>query len=338
MKTLIVISCIVFGAVLFGWHDLFHFVVGLPLLLACELIAWWVRKWRAEEEEEEKEDITVTNEDPLVRKFFIGALKGIASLVLLAAAFSLASRTALGEFFYDCQDCLAQIRTLESAEAYSHIVQTVEERLRRKTSAGCRRQLAEKKLQALMSWAEQFPNPEERMGKLRQALKEAQQHRLEALVKLAEANIEAGMKQQVIDRQKDEIERNKQLLDEFKQKFQPKDGGSVTTLSDLLFQPGQAELKPEASEEISRIARLLNQLAPGKIIRVEGHTDSTGLAVVNLKLSEERAARAADALAAAGVSREWMLARGFGASRPIASNGTLEGRERNRRVEIIIPN
>ncbi|MBI3330075.1 MAG: OmpA family protein [Nitrospinae bacterium] len=69
---------------------------------------------------------------------------------------------------------------------------------------------------------------------------------------------------------------------------------------------------------------------------VEGHADATGSAYENQLLSEERAKRVAEVLGTSGVSREQLTVKGYGACRPIASNDTAEGRQRNRRMEIII--
>jgi outer membrane protein OmpA-like peptidoglycan-associated protein len=70
---------------------------------------------------------------------------------------------------------------------------------------------------------------------------------------------------------------------------------------------------------------------------IEGHTDSVGSDVYNQTLSEKRAQTVADYLMAAGVSRSSVLSvQGLGETRPLASNDTEDGRQRNRRVEIII--
>ena len=71
-------------------------------------------------------------------------------------------------------------------------------------------------------------------------------------------------------------------------------------------------------------------------LRVEGHTDSTGTASLNLRLSERRADSVFDFLAEEGIRSDRMKRAGYGMDRPIASNSTADGRSKNRRVEIII--
>ena len=75
---------------------------------------------------------------------------------------------------------------------------------------------------------------------------------------------------------------------------------------------------------------------PSLRIQVEGHTDNQGSAAYNQTLSEKRSAAVVDALVTEGVHRERMQGKGFGASRPVASNETEEGQALNRRTEIKI--
>ena len=69
---------------------------------------------------------------------------------------------------------------------------------------------------------------------------------------------------------------------------------------------------------------------------IEGHTDNVGTAALNQQLSERRAAAVRDALAKHGVAAGRMQVQGFGLSRPVADNGTPEGRQTNRRTELIV--
>jgi len=111
--------------------------------------------------------------------------------------------------------------------------------------------------------------------------------------------------------------------------------GLMVNLPDILFDPGKATLKPESREVLSRIAGIL-MVAPEYRLSVEGHTDNTGRPELNMKLSIQRAQAVADYLVKAGVSPALITVRGFGETRPVASNRTAEGRARNRRVEIIV--
>jgi len=110
---------------------------------------------------------------------------------------------------------------------------------------------------------------------------------------------------------------------------------TVTFKSDILFGVDSASLKPGAFDEMSRVARVLNQY-PQTNITIAGHTDSTGTAEHNQQLSERRAGNVKNALVGEGVKPARMSAIGYGESKPVADNSTAEGRQANRRVTILI--
>ncbi len=112
------------------------------------------------------------------------------------------------------------------------------------------------------------------------------------------------------------------------------DRGVVVTLGDVLFDTGQATLKPGANLAINRLATYLSANPQTRII-VEGHTDSRGSDEYNEALSERRARAVATELESRGVSAEQLQTLGRGKSFPVASNNTPEGRQQNRRVEIV---
>ncbi len=109
----------------------------------------------------------------------------------------------------------------------------------------------------------------------------------------------------------------------------------VTMPNEILFAPGSAELRPDLRADLAALARNLNEY-PDTTIDVVGHTDSTGPADLNQRLSQRRAEAVAAVLIAHGVAPERIRAFGRGEDEPIASNLTEEGRALNRRVEIII--
>jgi outer membrane protein OmpA-like peptidoglycan-associated protein len=115
------------------------------------------------------------------------------------------------------------------------------------------------------------------------------------------------------------------------------DRGIVLTVGDVLFDTGQATLKPGAVTEIIRLAEFLKE-NPNRRVLIEGHTDSTGSMRTNAILSQRRADAVADTLVAAGVPRGQMVATGLGPDYPIASNADAAGRQQNRRVEVVIEN
>ena len=106
-------------------------------------------------------------------------------------------------------------------------------------------------------------------------------------------------------------------------------------MSDVLFDTGSATLKAGAREKLAKISGIL--LAhPGLTMQIEGHTDSVGSDDFNQQLSERRADGVRDFLAEQGVAVSTITARGFGKAQPVASNDTPEGRQRNRRVELVV--
>jgi outer membrane protein OmpA-like peptidoglycan-associated protein len=113
--------------------------------------------------------------------------------------------------------------------------------------------------------------------------------------------------------------------------------GFIVNLGDVLFDTGRATLKPQAREKLSKLAGILLAY-PGQLtLEVEGHTDSVGSDEMNNKLSQSRAQSVTDYLGSAGVKPERIKAvKGFGKTKPIATNDTAAGRQMNRRVEVVI--
>ena len=112
------------------------------------------------------------------------------------------------------------------------------------------------------------------------------------------------------------------------------DRGMVVTLGDVLFDSGQATLKPGANLVLDRLVTFMAQ-NPQTKVRIEGHTDSTGSADFNQALSQRRADAVAMALENRGLSSDRVTAIGRGQDFPVASNSSAAGRQQNRRVEIV---
>ena len=110
---------------------------------------------------------------------------------------------------------------------------------------------------------------------------------------------------------------------------------AVTFKSDILFAVNSSTLKGGAFDEISRVAKVLNQY-PETRMTVAGYTDSTGAEDYNQKLSERRAESVKNALVGEGVNPGRITTVGYGESKPVADNGTEAGRQLNRRVTIFI--
>lgn len=111
--------------------------------------------------------------------------------------------------------------------------------------------------------------------------------------------------------------------------------GLVLTLGDVLFETGRANLLPGAQRAIDKLAEFLID-NPEREVLIEGHTDNVGSATYNLDLSLRRAQAVKEALVAKGIEPERIHAQGYGEMYPVASNKDAAGRQRNRRVEIII--
>lgn len=111
--------------------------------------------------------------------------------------------------------------------------------------------------------------------------------------------------------------------------------GLVVTLGDILFDINKSELRSGAGFTIDKLAEFLAEY-PTRNVQIEGFTDSTGAVEYNQRLSERRAEAVRNALAAKGIDSRRLTIRGYGVEFPVAGNETAEGRQRNRRVEVII--
>lgn len=157
---------------------------------------------------------------------------------------------------------------------------------------------------------------------------------------LQNENDHLDQRDQQISVQERELEENRRLIESLKRggaDAYSSSRGVVVNLPDVLFDFGSSRMTREASSTAREIARAISSV-PDRSISVEGHTDSIGTYEYNQKLSEARARAVARELENAGVAHRRISTRGLGESDPIASNNTEAGRERNRRVEVIIEN
>lgn len=112
---------------------------------------------------------------------------------------------------------------------------------------------------------------------------------------------------------------------------------SSVRLEGVTFELNSAILTPQAEDTLRRVAEALRG-EPNLRAEIAGHTDSSGDAGYNQRLSQERANSVLAFLVSQGIERDRLVARGYGEERPVASNDTPEGRERNRRVEFNVLN
>ena len=128
-----------------------------------------------------------------------------------------------------------------------------------------------------------------------------------------------------------------QLLEQFNRVLETRDTprGLVVNMGDVLFDFGKFDLRSEAREKLAKLSGII--LAhPGLNLAVEGHTDNVGSDEVNQKLSEQRAEAVRGYLVAQGLSDHAVTSQGFGKNAPAEDNSTAAGRQKNRRVEIVV--
>lgn len=163
---------------------------------------------------------------------------------------------------------------------------------------------------------------------------EASQRQSEASQRQSEASqrqSEASQRQA-----QDADARSRQLETQLKELDAKKtERGLVITLGDVLFDTNKSELKAGGMRNVQKLAGVLKQY-PQRNVLIEGFTDSTGSSDHNQGLSDRRAGAVRTALQDTGVSADRISNRGYGETFPVASNATAEGRQLNRRVEIIV--
>ncbi len=136
---------------------------------------------------------------------------------------------------------------------------------------------------------------------------------------------------------KEKSELRIQLLAQFNAILQTRDTarGLIVNMSDVLFDTGKFTLRPLAREKLAKVAGIVAG-HPGLRLDVEGHTDSVGGDDYNQTLSEQRGDSVRQYLTGQGMAAASVTSKGFGKGQPVASNDTAEGRQQNRRVELVI--
>lgn len=170
------------------------------------------------------------------------------------------------------------------------------------------------------------------------AAEQAGREKAAALVQQRAAEAQAEKARQAAEQAESEkAELRARLLNQLNSILQTRDSarGLIVNMSDVLFDTGSYTLKPGAREKLAKISGIV--LAhPGLSLEIEGHTDSVGTDEFNQQLSERRADSVRDFLAQQGVPASSITARGFGKTQPVTSNDTADGRQRNRRVELVV--
>jgi OmpA-OmpF porin, OOP family len=170
------------------------------------------------------------------------------------------------------------------------------------------------------------------------ANQELEKVRLEAAIKDRELEVvkrEAEARASEADAKAREAEKLMRELSDLKAKQTER--GIVLTIGDVLFATGKADITSAAKRSMDKLAEFLTA-QPSRNVVIEGYTDNVGGDKFNLDLSEKRAESAKTELTVRGIRPERITTRGLGKNSPVASNATAEGRQLNRRVEVIILN
>jgi outer membrane protein OmpA-like peptidoglycan-associated protein len=140
-----------------------------------------------------------------------------------------------------------------------------------------------------------------------------------------------------VQMEKEKAELRVTLLAQFNAILQTRDTprGLIVNMSDVLFDTGKYSLRPAAREKLAKLAGIVSG-HPGLLLAVEGHTDSVGGDEYNQELSEHRSEGVRDYLTQQGMAASSVTSKGFGKTMPVATNETADGRQQNRRVELVI--
>lgn len=111
---------------------------------------------------------------------------------------------------------------------------------------------------------------------------------------------------------------------------------NIAITDKVQFETGKADLKPVSHSLLDEVVAVMKDNPQIELVEVAGHTDSTGSAELNRKLSQQRAESVVKYIAGKGIKKDRLEPKGFGPDVAIADNANEEGREANRRVEFNI--
>jgi OmpA-OmpF porin, OOP family len=117
--------------------------------------------------------------------------------------------------------------------------------------------------------------------------------------------------------------------------LQPVELGTTVNLKNVLFAQAKTDILPESYPELDLVVGFLKE-NPNVTIELMGHTDGRGVHADNVRLSQQRVNKVKEYLVSKGIDSRRISGKGFGGSKPIASNDTEESRRMNRRVEFVI--
>jgi outer membrane protein OmpA-like peptidoglycan-associated protein len=169
---------------------------------------------------------------------------------------------------------------------------------------------------------------------------DAREEVLQATLKL-ERGLQDNLRQELERTREDAADRQNQLFEALSQlegkyaKIRRDARGTIVSLADILFDFDKATLRRDVEFSLVKVATILNQF-PEMNIAIEGHTDNIGTDEYNMDLSQRRAKSVYEFLVSQDVFDGRMTFEGFGESRPVADNSTDDGRQKNRRVDLVI--
>jgi outer membrane protein OmpA-like peptidoglycan-associated protein len=240
-------------------------------------------------------------------------------------------------------DAQAEAQRRQQAEqerAQAEQAKAEAERMRQEAEAAAQ-QAAQAKAQAEQAKAEAEQAREAAIAQ-QQALAAEAEKAQQAAQQAEQLRQQAEAQRQQAEAQREQAEKDKadlraKLLQQLNSVLETHDTarGLIANMGDVLFQTGKYELKPEARERLAKVSGILLAY-PSLRVAIEGHTDSVGSDDYNQRLSEMRAQAVRDYFVQQGVSADSITAQGFGKTQPIADNATAEGRQRNRRVELVL--
>ena len=167
------------------------------------------------------------------------------------------------------------------------------------------------------------------------AAAEAKQKADAAIAAQEAARKQAEAQKAAAEKEKQEL--RERLLQQFNRVLPTTDTGRglVVNMGDVLFATGKADLNTDAKIALAKLTGIVLNY-PSLKLAIGGYTDSTGSADFNIRLSQARADSVLDYLVAQGLDSSVLSAQGYGMDSPVADNSTAQGRQKNRRVEIVV--
>jgi outer membrane protein OmpA-like peptidoglycan-associated protein len=234
----------------------------------------------------------------------------------------------------------AEKKAAEEREAKAR--QDAADEAQRRQEAEQARQQAEQARQAALAAQAEAERMKAEAEKARQeadAARAAAEQQQQALAVEAEKARKAAEESDRLRQQaeKEKADLRAQLLQQLNAVLATRDTarGLIASMSDVLFKTGSYELLSGARERLAKVSGIVIA-HPGLKLEVEGHTDSVGSDEYNQKLSEQRAGAVRDYLVQQGIPADSIVSRGLGKTQPVATNDTAEGRQQNRRVELVL--